>query len=260
MYSNNNNACPMPKDIKRILVSQPKPSSPRSPYFDLEKKYGVELTFRPLFSLEPVSTRELRDQKIDPNDFTALVLTSRTMTDHLFTQLKEMRIELDDSYKYYCLSEMIVGYLQKFITVRKRKVYTPENNGNQEELIDLIIKRKKERFLIPTTEGQQKEDFFARLDEEGIDYSRYVITRTTYTSFTREELDAFDGILFFSPNGVDSLFHNYPDFAQGKRLMGCLGEGTKQAMEEQGLRVDIMAPTPQFPSMTAALEAALKKH
>lgn len=249
----------MPKDIKRILVSQPKPSSTKSPYFDLAKEYGLELTFRPLFSLEPVSTRELRDQKIDPADYSALVLTSRTMTDHLFTLLKEMRIELADTYKYYCLSEMIVGYLQKYITVRKRKVYTPTLNGNHEELLDLILKRKKERFLIPTTEGQ-KEDLFARLDEEGVDYDRYVITRTVYTPFTPEELDAFDGILFFSPNGVSSLFYNHPDFTQGKRLLGCLGEGTKQAMEEQGLRVDMMAPSPEYPSMTAALEAVLKKH
>ena len=249
----------MSKYIKRILISQPKPSSPRSPYFDLAKEYGLELTFRPLFTLEPLTTRELRDQKIDPADYTSLVLTSRTMTDHLFTLLKEMRIELSDNYKYYCLSEMIVGYLQKYITVRKRKVYTPETSGNHEELLDMILKHKKERFLIPTTEGQ-KEDLFARLDEEGIEYDRYVITRTVFSSFTPEELDAFDGILFFSPNGVNSLFHNHPNFVQGDRLMGCLGEGTKQAMEEQGLRVDIVAPTPQYPSMTAALADVLKKH
>lgn len=245
------------EEIKSILVSQPEPSSPRSPYFQIAKAYGVELVFRPLFSIAPIGLRPLRDQKIDPLAFSSVVLTSRTITDHFFTQLKEQRIELPATMKYYCISEVVAGYLQKYIQVRKRRVYLPVTNGSHDELLDLILKKKKESFLIPGIEGQ-RDSIASALEEKGFTMARYVVSKTVYTEFDADFVKGFDLILFFSPNGVHSLFHNVPDYVQGAQFVGCLGEGTKNALTEAGLRVDLSAPSPEVPSITAALELFLK--
>lgn len=245
------------KEIKRILVSQPEPTSPRSPYYQIAKNYGVELVFQPLFSIEPIGLRPLRDQKIDPLSFSSVVLTSRTITDHFFTQLKEQRIELPATMKYYCISEVIAGYLQKYIQVRKRRVYLPVTNGSHDELLELILKKKKETFLIPGIEGQ-RDAIASTLEEKGLSVARYIVSKTVYTPFDAEYVKGFDLILFFSPNGVHSLFHNVPDYTQGSQLIGCLGEGTKNALTEAGLDVTLSAPTPEAPSITAALELFLK--
>ena len=245
------------KEIKRILVSQPEPSSPRSPYFSIANNYGVEFDFKPLFSIEPIGVRPLRDQKIDPLSFTSVVLTSRTITDHFFTQLKEQRIELPATTRYYCISEVVAGYLQKYIQVRKRRVYIPTNNGSHDELLDIILKRKKESFLIPCIEGQ-KESIAAALEEKAIPMARYVVSKTVFTPFEEAYFKSFDLVLFFSPNGVLSLFHNVPGYTQDGQLLGCLGEGTRTALEEAGLEVALKAPTPEAPSITSALELFLK--
>ena len=245
------------QEIKRILVSQPEPSNPRSPYFSIAKTYGVELDFKPLFSIEPIGLRPLRDQKIDPLSFTSVVLTSRTIADHFFTQLKEQRIELPATTRYYCISEVIAGYLQKYIQVRKRRVYIPADNGSHDELLEIILKRKKENFLIPSIEGQ-KDTIATALEEKGIPMSRYVVSKTVYTPFEKDYFKGFDLVLFFSPNGVHSLFHNIPDYTQDGQLLGCLGDGTRAALEEAGLEVSLKAPTPEAPSITSALELFLK--
>ena len=246
------------KEIKRILVSQPEPSSTRSPYFKIAEECGVEFTFKPLFSIEPIGVRPIRDQKIDPLDFSGVVLTSRTITDHFFTQLKEMRIELPATMKYYCISEVIAGYLQKYIQVRKRRVYIPATNGSHDELLEIILKKKKESFLIPCIEGQ-KDTISTVLEEKGFAMARYVVSKTAFTPVDEAFVKGFDLMIFFSPNGVHSLFQNIPDYTQGDQIIGCLGEGTLSALKEAGLKVELTAPTPEAPSITAALEQYLKK-
>lgn len=246
------------KEIKRILISQPEPTNPRSPYFRIAETFGVDFVFSPLFSVEPIGVRPLRDQKIDPLAFTSVVLTSRTITDHFFTQLKEQRIELPATMKYYCASEIIAGYLQKYIQVRKRRVYLPVTNGSHDELLEIILKKKKESFLIPGIEGQ-KDVIATALEEKGFNVVRYIVSKTSYAPFDEDYIKSFDMILFFSPNGVHSLFHNILNYSQGDQLLGCLGEGTRNALIDAGLKVDLIAPTPEAPSITAALELFLKE-
>lgn len=248
----------MLKKIQRILISQPAPATSRSPYHILAEKYGLDLTFRPLFAIESVTARAFRDQKIDPLEYTAVIFTSKTMVDHFFGLLKEVRVELPATYKYYCISDAVAGYLQKYIVLRKRRLYIPETNGCHDEFLKLILKHKKECFLVPIIDGH-KETLFTTLEEHNVNFTRGVVSTIRFEKFTPEELKSYDLILFFSPNGVSSLFHNAPSYVQGEQLLGCLGEGTHCAMKEAGLRVDVLAPTAEFPSMVAALDATLNK-
>lgn len=219
----------------------------------------MEFVFKPFFTIEPLSQREFRDQKVDILDHTAIVFTSRMMMRHFFNLLKELRITPPDDLKYFCSNEMLSNNLQKFITVRKRKVYYPEKTVNGgSDLSELLLKHSKEVFFIPTIEGSHHEAVLNDLDEAKIAYSKADLSRVVYTSFTAEELGAFDLILFFSPNGVESLFHSFPKYKQGHQLLGCLGEKTKEEMERRGLKVGVMAPTKDFPSITAALEYRLQ--
>ena len=247
------------KEIKRILVSQPEPTNQRSPYFRLAEEYGVEFVFRPLFSIQPIGLRPLRDQKVDPLGYTGVILTSRTITDHFFTQLKEQRIELPATMRYYCASEVIAGYLQKYIQVRKRRVYVPETNGSHDELMELILKKKKELYLLPSVENQT-ENISPFLEEKGYSVTKYLVSRMVYDTFDEAYIKGFDMVVFFSPNGVHSLYSNIPGFTPGEgQVFGCLGEGAKAALVEAGLEVEVFAPRPGVPSLTAALELYLKE-
>ena len=245
------------KVIKRILVSQPEPTNPRSPYFQIAKTYGVEFTFRPLFSIEPIGLRPLRDQKINPLQFPSVILTSRTITDHFFTQLKEQRIELPATTRYYCISEVVAGYLAKYIQVRKRRVYLPETGGSYDELQELILKKKKETFLLPAIDGQ-KETLSQALLDKGVAVTKYIVSKLRFAEFDEKFVKDFDMVLFFSPNGVHSLFENVPGYKQGRQILGCLGEGTRNALAEKELPVAVFAPTPEAPSISTALELFLK--
>lgn len=248
----------MPRDIKRILISQPKPAQSRSPYYQLSHDYGVEMTFKPFFSIQPISARSFRDEKIDVLDFTGVVLTSRTLADHFFGVIKELRIDLPDDFKYFCSSDTVGSYLQKHTTVRKRKLFIPEKIGPDADILTIILKHPKDKFLIPYTAGH-KEELFSTLESKHISFAKCIMSQTIYTELSKSEIDDQDMLVFFSPNGVESLRHNYPDYVQNDQIIACLGEGTQKALEGYGYRVDASAPSAQFSSITSAIEDCIKK-
>lgn len=249
----------MSRTISRVLVSQPKPTNPKSPYFEMIKEYGVEIDFKPFFKIEPVSTRFFRDQKIDILEHTSVILNSRTMADHFFAILKELRVELPDDFKYFCSSEFISLYLQKFITVRKRKIFFPEKSSNTSDLPSLVKKHNKEIFFVPSTEGY-KDDLLQVMDEKDIAYTQGILSKVINSEFADGEIESYDMILFFSPNGVNSLLENVPNYKQGNQVIGCLGEGTLRQLEERGLKVDLAVPNKEFQSITGALSHYLSTH
>ncbi len=247
----------MALNIKKLLVSQPKPASEKSPYFDIAEKYGVDIDFRPFIKVEPVSAKEFRQQKISILDYTAVVFTARTAIDHFFHLCEDLRVTIPETMKYFCTTEAIAVYLQKYTVYRKRKIFFAAG-GKQEELVTLIGKHPKEKYLIPVSDVH-KDDLFVQLDAKKIDYSKAVMYRTVSNDFSEDEKFDYDMLLFFSPSGISSLLKNFPDFEQNDIRIGCFGPTTAKAVREAGLRLDIEAPSPEAPSMTAALDMYLKK-
>lgn len=243
-------------NIKKILVSQPKPSSEKSPYYDIAEKYGVELIFRPFIKVEGLTAREFRQQKINLADFTAIIFTARTAIDHFFAIADEMRYHIPDDLKYFCTSESIALYLQKYIVYRKRKIFYCEN-GKIADLVPLLTKHNKEKYLYVVSDVNK--DDTSVLDNGKIDYKRAVMYRTVSNDFAPDEPLDYDVLLFFSPSGIVSLKKNFPDFDQSNVAIGTFGTTTAKAVETAGLRLDFHAPTPETPSMPAALEQFLKK-
>ncbi|MCC8094391.1 MAG: uroporphyrinogen-III synthase [Tannerellaceae bacterium] len=244
-------------NIKKLLVSQPKPASEKSPYFDIAEKYGVEIDFRPFIKVEPVSSKEFRQQRITILDYTAVVFTARTAIDHFFHLCKELRVAIPETMKYFCMTEAIAVYLQKYTVYRKRKIFFAQT-GKQDELVTIISKHAKEEYLIPVSDVH-KEDLFQMLDAKKIDYTKAVMYKTVSNDFSKEEKFDYDMLLFFSPSGIASLLKNFPDFQQENIRIGCFGPTTAKAVKDAGLRLDVEAPSPEAPSMTAALELYLKK-
>lgn len=242
--------------VKNILVSQPKPTSDKSPYFDLEKKYGVKINFRPFIKVEGVTSKEFRHQKVNILDHTAVVFTARTAIDHFFRLCEELRVSIPEDMKYFCISEQVSLYLQRYIQYRKRKVFFPAT-GKLDELVVLIQKHADEKYLVSVSDVN-KDDLCNILEEKGISYSKAVMYRTLSNDFTPEESFDYDMLVFFSPNGIASLKKNFPDFQQGEIAIATLGKTTAQAVRDAGLRLDIEAPTPEAPSITAAIENYLK--
>lgn len=238
-------------EIKKILISQPRPTSEKSPYFDLEKKYGVTFDFRPFIKVESLSAKEFRQQKIFVPDYTAVVFSSRTSVDHFFKLCADLRAPISEDLQYFCQAETIALYLQKYITYRKRKVHFSKT-GKLEDLATVMKKHNTERFLMPVADVH-KEDLsvFAKAK---VTLTTAVMYRTVSAAFTPEEIHAYDMLVFFSPAGVQSLFSNDPDFVQGDMKIGCFGPATALAVEAAGLRLDCKAPTEKYPSMTAALQ------
>jgi uroporphyrinogen-III synthase len=240
-----------------MLVSQPQPASSKSPYFDIAEKYGVEIDFRPFIKVEPLSSKEFRQQRVSILDYNAVVFTARTAVDHFFNLCVEMRIAIPETMKYFCTTETIAVYLQKYIVYRKRKVFYGAN-GKLEDLFKLISKHPKEKYLIPVSDIH-KNDLMTFLDTKKINYKTAIMYRTVSNNFTEEETFDYDMLLFFSPSGISSLLKNFPQFQQKNIRIGCFGPTTAKAALDAGLRLDIEAPTPEAPSMTAALEQYLKK-
>jgi len=240
-----------------MLVSQPQPDSSKSPYYEIAKKYGLEINFRPFIKIEPITAKEFRQQKVSILDYTAVVLTSRTAVDHFFHLCDEMRISIPESMKYFCITETIAVYLQKYIIYRKRKVFYAVS-GKMEDLVKLVGKHPKEKYLIPVSDVH-KEDLMRGLNTKKISYKTAIMYRTVSNNFTPEESFDYDLLLFFSPSGISSLLKNFPQFNQNEIRIGCFGPTTAKAALEAGLRLDIEAPTPEAPSMTAALELFLQK-
>ena len=243
--------------IKKMLVSQPQPESTKSPYFEIAKKYGLEIDFRPFVKIEPISAKEFRQQRVSILDYNAVVFTSRTAADHFFNLCDELRVSIPETMKYFCSTEPIAVYLQKYIIYRKRKVFCSPT-GRLEDLVKLVGKHPKEKYLIPVSDGH-KDDLMRPLVTKKINYKTAVMYRTVNNNFSEEEMFKYDMLLFFSPSGITSLIENFPQFNQNNIRIGCFGPTTAKAAVDAGLRIDIEAPTPEAPSMAAALELFLKK-
>ena len=234
--------------VNKILVSQPKPTSEKSPYFDIAERYGVEVVFRPFIKVEGLSAREFRQQKININDFTAIIFTARTAIDHFFRLCDEMRVSIPDTMKYFCTTETIALYLQKYIIYRKRKIFHG-TTGKLDDLIPSLSKHNKEKYLYAVSDVH-KDNNAEMLDKAKINYTKAVMYRTVSNDFTPDEAFDYDMLLFFSPAGIDSLLKNFPDFNQGDIQIGCFGAATAKAVENAGLRLDLAAPSPKSPSIT----------
>ncbi len=242
--------------IKKILVSQPKPSSEKSPYYDIAEKYGVHIEFRPFIKVEGLTSKEFRQSKISISDFTAIIFTARTAIDHFFRLCEEMRVNIPDTMKYFCTTESIALYLQKYIVYRKRKIFHGDT-GKLDDMLPLFIKHSKEKFLY-TVSDVNKEDSNI-LDKHNINYTKAVMYRTVSNDFGPDEPFDYDMLLFFSPSGIASLLKNFPKFEQGDIRIGCFGSTTAQAVRDAGLRLDMEAPTTKAPSITSALDLYLKE-
>ena len=237
-------------------VSQPKPSSEKSPYFDIAEKYGVQMEFRPFIKVESVTPKEFRAQKISILDYTAVIFTARTAIDHFFHLCEGLRITIPETMKYFCLTESIALYLQKYTVYRKRKIFFG-NTGKLDDLMPAIMKHSGEKFILPVSDVHNDEQT-ALLDKSGISYTKAVMYRTVSNDFTDEEKFDYDMLVFFSPSGINSLLKNFPDFEQKDIKIGCFGPTTAKAVKDAGLRLDVEAPSKESPSMTAALDKYFK--
>lgn len=244
--------------IKKILVSQPKPTSEKSPYFDIARKLDVEIVFRPFIKIESLTPVEFRQQKVSILDHTAVVFTSRHAIDNFFKLCKEMRVAIPDDMKYFCITETVSLYIQKYVQYRKRKVFFG-STGKIDDIIPLMIKHKNEKYFVPQSD-QHTDDFANLLDSKKLDHSEAVMFRTVSNDFGKDEAFDYDMLIFFSPSGISSLFKNFPDYQQGDMAIGTFGPATAKAAKEAGLRVDLEAPSPQFPSITAALQDYVARH
>lgn len=245
-------------EIKKILISQPRPTSEKSPYFDIADKYGVDILFRPFIKIESVSTKEFRQQKISILDHTAVVFTSRHAIDHFFQLCNDLRVSIPETMKYFCVSESIALYIQKYVQYRKRKVFFA-STGKLEDLSSSIIKHKTEKYFVPLSDVHNDEikNFLDRLK---VQHSEAVMYRTVSNDFTEGEKLDHDMLVFFSPSGIASLLKNFPNFEQGERVIATFGPTTAKAVRDANLRLDIEAPSVEAPSMAAAIELFLKKN
>ena len=246
------------KSVKKILITQPRPESDKSPYFDLARKYSVEMEFYPFIRLEPISSKEFRKQKIEIPEYSSVIFTSRNAIDHFFRICEEMKLSVSQDTKYFCITEAVALYLQKFILYRKRKVFYGAD-GTNKSLFDVINKHKEnENFLYPCSENQQDNEIVNWLKNNNCGFATPFMYRTI-SSDVKEVLitTEYDIICFFTPSGVRSLFDNCPKFKQNGTKIGAFGSNTSKAVEEAGLVLEIKAPQPHTPSMVAALEQYL---
>ncbi|MCH5236308.1 MAG: uroporphyrinogen-III synthase [Muribaculaceae bacterium] len=248
--------------IKKILVSQPQPTSAKSPYFEIASKFDVEITFRPMIKVEPLTVKEFRQSKINLSDFTAVIFTARTAVDNFFRMCEESRVNVPDTMRYFCTTEQIALYLQKYIVYRKRKIaYGLSGHLDDPQFLAAIQKNNKEKFLMPVSDIMPER--MQALAALKIDLTPAMMYRTVSNDFRPDEDFDYDLILFFSPAGIDSLLKNFPDFnkdGKQKAAIGTFGAPTAQAVKEAGLRLDIEAPSKENPSMTSALDAFLTKN
>ncbi len=242
--------------IKSILVSQPAPADDKSPYHELARKYGLKIDFKPFIKVEAVSGQDFRQERINILDHTAIVLTSRNAVDHFFRMCKELRITVPETMKYFCVSESVAYYVQKYIVYRKRKVFI----GKQTflDLMDVIKKHKNEKYLVPCSDIQ-KGEIPALLDKANVQYTNAVFYRTVASDLSDLKDLHYDMLVFFSPGGIESLKKNFPKFKQGDVVIAAFGPTTAKAARENGLRLDLEAPLPEAPSMTGAIELYIKR-
>lgn len=233
------------------MVSQPKPSTPKSPYFDLAEKYKIKIDFRPFIQVEPVAAQEFRQARIGLLEHSAVIFTSRNAVDHFFRIAEEMRVTVPESMKYFCVSESTAYYLQKYVIFRKRKIF----HGKQrfEDLLDVIKKHKNETYFFPCSDIHN-DKVTEKLDQLGVKFSKAILYRTVAADLSDLENVYYDMLVFFSPSGIESLFKNFPDFKQNETRIAVFGPTTEKAVEDYNLRMDIYAPMPKSPSMSMAIE------
>ena len=244
--------------VKKILVSQPKPANDRSPYYEIAEKHNVEIVFRPFIKVEQLPLKEFKQQKIQILDFSAIVFTARTAVDNFFALCEEMKVTVPDSMKYFCNSEVIALYLQKYIVYRKRRIFFSKT-GRIDGLAASFTKHNKEKFLLPVSE-QHNDDVAALLEEKKLDYTKSIMYRTVNNNFEDGEKLDYDMLIFFSPLGVSSLLENFPDFKQEDIKVGCFGKSTIKTLNDLDITIDCKAPVPGVPSMTAALDQYIKEN
>lgn len=243
--------------IKKILVSQPKPQSEKSPYYDIARKFGVEIVFRPFIKVEGLSSKEFRQQRVILQNYTAVIFTARTAVDHFFRLCEEMRYTVPETLKYFCATEQIALYLQKYIVYRKRRIFF-STDGKLDGLEAAFTRHNKEKYLFVVSEVHPAQ--LEQLERFNLDVTPAIMYRTVSNDFTPEEKFDYDMLLFFSPSGIESLKKNFPDFQQGDTCIGCFGSKVAAAIKEAGLRLDLEAPTEKASSMTSALEIFLSEH
>lgn len=241
--------------VKKILVSQPQPANGKSPYFDLAAKYGAEVIFRPFIKVESISNRDFRAQRIHLPDYTAVIFTAKTAVDNYFRLCEENRFPVPVTMKYFCTTESVANYLQKYIVYRKRKIFASPN-GKLEGLQPQLLKNKNERFLLAVSDVNTGSDA-AYMESLKLNFDRAAMYRTVSNDFGPDEVFDYDMLVFFSPQGIESLMKNFPDFKQGDIAVATFGTTTTEAAKAAGLRVDIEAPTVKAPSMLAAMEQYL---
>lgn len=243
--------------IKKILVSQPQPADlEKSPYAELAKKYSLEIDFHKFIKVEGVPARDFRKDRIHFEDYTAIILTSRNAVDHYFRMAKELRWEVPDTMKYFCISEATAYYLQKYVQYRKRKIFFGKQTF--QDMLEVIRKHKEEKFLMPCSDIH-KQEFPKMLEKAGIKFDKAVIYKTLASDLSHLKVTEYDILIFFSPAGVKSLFKNFPKFEQNSTLIAAFGPKTASAVKDAGMKLDIPAPTKTAPSMTMALEEFLQK-
>ncbi len=243
--------------IKKVLVSQPKPTSEKSPYYDIAEKYGVKIDFRPFFKVEGVSSKEFRQQKVSVLEHTAVIFTSRHAIDHFFSLCSELRITIPETMKYFCITEAVALYIQKYVQYRKRKIFFG-GTGKIDDLVPSIVKHNTDKFLVPMSDVHNDE-LKNLLDKNKIIHTEAVMYRTVSNDFTEDEKFDYDMLVFFSPSGVLSLKKNFPNFEQKDIKIGCFGPTTAKAIRDAGLRLDLEAPSVKTPSMPAALDLYFKE-
>ena len=242
--------------IKKILVSQPKPSSEKSPYFDLEHKYGVKVVFRPFIKIEGLTSREFRQSKIPITNHTAVIFTARTAVDHYFRLCKELRFNVPDTMKYFCVSETIAHYLQKYIIYRKRKIFYTET-GHADALLPLLAKHNKETYIYPVSDVHEQK---LHIPEDGsIKFTKAIMYRTVSNVIRNDEEFDYDMIILFTPSGVKSLLKSFPHFEQGNIAIGAMGGKTIEELKKRGLRLDLTT-SPKAPSIAAAMDQYIAEH
>jgi uroporphyrinogen-III synthase len=246
----------MAEKVKSILISQPEPTSEKSPYFDLAEKFKVKIDFRPFIHVEGVPAKEFRQERVNIPEHTAVILTSRNAVDHFFRMCEEMRIQVPETLKYFCMAESVAYYLQKYVVYRKRKIF----HGKQsfEDLIEIIRKHKNEKFLLPCSDIH-KRNITDLLDKYNIKYSKSIFYRTVCSDLSDLADVNYDMLVFFSPSGIESLFKNFPDFKQNGTRIAAFGSTTADAVKKAGLQLDVHAPAPGLPSMSMAIEHYIKK-
>ena len=243
--------------VKTILISQPEPASEKSPYSRLKEKHKLKIDFRPFIHVEGLSAKEVRLQKINFSDFDNVILTSRNAVDHFFRITKEMRYKVPDSTKYFCQSEAVAYYLQKYVIYRKRKIYVGEKSID--DLVDVFKKFGDEKFLLPSSDVL-KPSIPDCLNNLNIDWTRAQLYKTMVSDLSDLRDVYYDVLVFFSPSGIESLFKNFPDFEQNNTRIAAYGNATVLAADKAKLRIDIKAPTPDTPSMTMAIEKYISKN